>query len=141
MGNNTTNPTAVIFMRARCLGPDGGDREVEQRLINAQRAACVQAARARGAQVIREYGECGGALRIDKRPVLRLMLDELRALHDADYVIVTSLERLAQKTEDMAAILLELEAAGATLVTADTQRDTQHQAIIGREQITAKIGT
>ena len=117
MYNNTTQPMAVIFLRSRHLGADGSDHEVEQWMIAAQRAACKQRAEALGAQIIREYREFGGTGSIDKRPTLRLMLDELRALHDTDYVIVTGTERLARRTEDMAAICLELEAAGARLIT------------------------
>lgn len=118
MNNNTIQPTAVIFLRARYLGSDGRDYEQEQQQIVAQRAACEQRAEALRAQIIREYVEFGGTGSIDKRPVLRLMLDELRALHDAAYLIVTSFDRLARGVDESAAILLEIEASGAQLITA-----------------------
>ena len=113
-----THPTAVVFLRARHLGQGGRDQEREQHLIAHQRAMCEQAGDALGAQIIREYVEFGGSGSIDKRPVLRLMLDELRALHDTTYLIVTSPDRLVRRTHDAAVISLELEAAGTELITA-----------------------
>jgi site-specific DNA recombinase len=138
--NNTTQPTAVIFLRARHLGTDGSDREVAQRMIAAQRTACEQRAEALGAQIIREYVEVGGTGGIDKRPALRLMLDELRALHDADYVVVTSPDRLARKTDDMVAIFLEIEAGGAQLVTAASLLGAEYLAPGQGRKITVKAG-
>jgi len=52
------------------------------------------------------------------------MLDELLALRDVQYVIVTSPDRLTRRADVMATILREIQAAGAELVTAATQTDT-----------------
>ena len=111
---------AVIFMRARDIGSDGHrDRHIEDSMIAAQRQQCLEAADRLNAEVVREYAERGGAGKLDNRPVLQLMLDELRALHDADYVIVTSLDRLTPMSrQDWARLNLELEADGAELVIA-----------------------
>lgn len=127
MHNNITQPTAVIFLRARYQGSDGRDGAHEQQMIAHQRAACRRAAKTLDAHIIREYVEHGGTGRLDKRPVLRLMLDELRALRDADYVIVTSPDRLTRTTHDTAAVLFEIDAAGAELVTAANIISTKHR--------------
>jgi hypothetical protein len=45
---------AVIFLRARHLGPNGGpDHEREQHMIALQRAACERSAKELGAHIIR----------------------------------------------------------------------------------------
>lgn len=122
--NNTTQPTAVIFLRARLRGPHGPDREQEQHMIAWQRAACERAAHKLGAQVIHEYVEYGGTGRIDTRFAVRLMLNELHARHDATYLIVDRAERLARQPHDRAMISLKIQAAGAKLIIAATQTDT-----------------
>ncbi|MGH3722243.1 MAG: recombinase family protein [Pseudonocardiaceae bacterium] len=93
-------------------------------MISWQRAVCEQTARELNAQVIREYVEYGGTGSIDKRPAVRFMLDELRARHDATYLIVARTDRLARQGDDWARISREIQAAGAELVTAATQADT-----------------
>lgn len=118
MNTQTVHKRAVLFLRARHTAQDSNAREWEHQLIGHQRAVCEQAATVLDAKIIREYVEFGGAGSIEKRPTLRLMLDELRALRDTDYVIVASPDRLVRRTHDAAAISLELEAAGAELVTA-----------------------
>jgi DNA invertase Pin-like site-specific DNA recombinase len=118
MHTNTAQKRAVIFLRARHLGIAGRDEAAENRSIENQRDRCLMMAAELDAEVVREYTEHGGAGRIDKRPILRLLLDELRALRDVDYVIVTSHERLARRTDDWARLDLELEAAGAELLIA-----------------------
>lgn len=116
MNTNTTQPVAVIFLRARVAGGDDG-REREQWMIEQQRVQCMALAERLNATVIREYVEYGGVVAIDKRPQLKLMLDELRALRDVSYIIATGPERLARRLDDWAAIDLELAASGAKLVT------------------------
>lgn len=118
MNTKTVHKRAVIFLRARHRTADGNDRAAEERLIAAQRDRCMTAAAKLGADVIREYVEHGGTGSINKRPELRLMLEELRALHDVDYVIVTSMDRLCRKVADAEAIRFELDATGAELVMA-----------------------
>jgi DNA invertase Pin-like site-specific DNA recombinase len=120
MNNPGTQPaTAVAFLRARYLGSDHAhDRSLEERMIDAQRQTCQQLADRLDATIIREYVEFGGTGSIDKRPQLRLMLDELRALHDATYVITENPDRISRRVADWNAVHLELEASGAKLVTA-----------------------
>lgn len=112
MNTKSTQPTAVIFLRARQPGVNAG-----LDLTDVQRKQCMALAERLTATVIREYVEYGGAVAIDKRPQLKLMLDELSALRDVSYVIATGPERLARRLDDWAAIDLELTASGAKLVT------------------------
>jgi DNA invertase Pin-like site-specific DNA recombinase len=95
-------------------------------MVAHQRAACEQAAEALDAEIIREYVEYGGTGRLDKRPTLRLMLDELRALRDVNYVIATGHDRLTRNVHDMTALSFEIDAAGAELVI-DGSISTQQQ--------------
>jgi DNA invertase Pin-like site-specific DNA recombinase len=88
-------------------------------MIDAQRTACRRAAAELGVHVVREYAEHGGTGRIDKRPELRLMLDELRMLRDVRYVITISCDRLWRQVADQAAIQFETDAAGTQLVFAN----------------------
>lgn len=60
----------------------------------------------------------GAAARLHKRSQLRLLLDELRALRDVDYVIVAGVDRLTRNALDYEQIRFELELAGAELVIA-----------------------
>jgi len=104
-------------MRARHTNKTGRDADMEERMIAHQRAECERIARQLHATVIREYVEYGGTGSIAKRPQLRLMLDELLALHDVTYVITEKPDRIARQTNDLRTVHLELEASGATLVT------------------------
>jgi DNA invertase Pin-like site-specific DNA recombinase len=92
-------------------------------MIAWQRAACEQVAHKLGAQVLREYVEYGGTGRLDTRFVVRFMLNELPARHDATYLIVDRADRLARHARDWAMISLKIQAAGAELIIA-TQTDT-----------------
>jgi DNA invertase Pin-like site-specific DNA recombinase len=114
---DTKKPRAVMYLRARHLGPDGTDRAIEEAQIEAQRRACTAVADQLGVALVREYAEHGGTGPIEDRPELRLMLDELTALHDVRYVIATSVDRLARRTSDLRDIRLSVEAAGAEIVT------------------------
>jgi DNA invertase Pin-like site-specific DNA recombinase len=109
MSNTITQPTAVIFLREQ----------------GEQHEACKQAAETLGAQIIRKYVQRDGTGRI-MHPTLRHMLDELLALRDVQHVIVTSPDRLTRRADVMATILREIEAAGATLISA--QQVTSDQA-------------
>jgi DNA invertase Pin-like site-specific DNA recombinase len=120
MNTKTTQKRAVIFMRAREIGAFGlRDRMVERAMIEWQREQCREVAQQLNATVVRENEEHGGTGSIHKRPKLRLMLDELRALRDVDYVIVTRLDRLTRNFADWNQIRFELEAVGAELIIAD----------------------
>lgn len=119
---NTNDTKAVMYLRARYRGSDADEYEVEQRQIEAQRQACMQAAERMGVTLVREYAEHGGTGPIEGRPELRLMLNELTALRDVRYIFVTGLDRLARRAPDLHSIRLEIEAAGAELVTTDEAR-------------------
>lgn len=137
MNNSSVQKRAVIFTRARDIGPGGQrNRHLEDGMIAAQRRQCLEAADRLNAEVIREYAERGGAGKLDNRPVLQLMLDELRALRDAEYVIVTSLDRLTRMSrQDWARLKLELEADGAELVIASDALAGQPAPRIKMEEV------
>lgn len=115
---------AAIWLRSRVIDSDGNDYAAEERHIAAQRRACEHMAERLGAPVTHEYAEHGGTGAIEKRPMLRQMLDELLALPEVGYLIVAGMDRLARNTRDIEAIWLELEAAGVELVIAGEGRLT-----------------
>lgn len=121
--NTTSLPLAVMFLRARTLGIDGSERQIEATQIAWQRHRCQAAAVDLNCTIIREYIEHGGAGGVERRPVLRLMLDEIRALRDVKYVLVASLDRLTRANADWHTLQLEFEAAGVTLVNAGGAAD------------------
>ncbi len=128
MTNHQINAQAILFLRIRRPGSFGSDLQAEQRQLAAQRDACRQIADYLGLTVIREYVEAGGTGSIWRRPALRLLLEELRALRDAAYVITTHLDHLARTTANRQALELELEAAGAQLILAHEFQTTRaHQ--------------
>lgn len=130
---NTKQKRAVIFLHARHLGLTGRDRDAENRMIADQRTRCLLMAAEQDAEVVREYVEHGGAGHIDNRPTVRLLLDELRALRDVDYVIITSYDRLARRGDDWARLDLEFEAAGAKLLIApDGYHEVRCGTLTGR---------
>jgi DNA invertase Pin-like site-specific DNA recombinase len=130
MSTNTTQPGVVMLLRARRLGADHQRSPgIEDAIIEAQRRACRHAAEQLNARLVREYVEHGGTGTIGKRPVLRLLLDELRALRDVRYVIVAKPDRLARRRYDLATIQFELEAAGAELVVADQPLTTRKEVL------------
>lgn len=111
---------AAMFIRANNVNTNGEQRQRYSRdpFIDQQRALCRHAARALNATLIREYVEHGSSGKLTNRPELRLMLDELRALRNLDYLIVTTPDRLTRRTDDWTTITFELAAAGTELVIA-----------------------
>lgn len=78
---------------------------------------CQQAAELLGAQIVRKYVQEHGFGNVAGHS-LRKMLDELLTLRDAQYVIVTSPDRLTRRVDLMATIARELKQVGASLVFA-----------------------
>jgi DNA invertase Pin-like site-specific DNA recombinase len=121
---------AVMFLRARDLGPQGHDRAAEDRQIALQWERCQAVADDMGLTIIREYAEHGGTGSLDERPVLMLMLDELTALHDAAYVITYGLDRLARRSADLERLTLDLDTAGAELLVANQPYYTRQRVAL-----------
>ena len=105
---------AILFIRARNDGPDG--QAATDRQIQMQREAAERAARKLGVQITREYVERGGTDRLERRPIVRQMLAELRQARDAAYVLTYSGDRLARRSADFIAIDDAISASGAELV-------------------------
>src|SRR5258708_27436626 len=110
------NKQAVIFIRARHVGPD--EQAATEMQIAAQREACQQAADKLNARIVREYTERGGTDRVGRRPVVQRMLAELGQARDAAYVITAIGDRLARRGVDFVAIDEALTAAGAEVLFA-----------------------
>ena len=108
---------AVAFIRARHLGTNGRHPVIEAMQVEAQRKECQRIAERLDVAMVDEYLEYGGTGTIGRRPVVRQLLDRLRADPDLGYLIVTSPDRLARRRADWDAISLELEAAQVELVT------------------------
>jgi DNA invertase Pin-like site-specific DNA recombinase len=96
---------------------------------------CEAAAEEIGAAIVHEYIEYGGTGPIAARPAIRQMLGDVGRLLGIRYVLVASLDRLARKPADAAAIQEAVQAAGASLISADTLPRTYlcdpHEAAIG----------
>lgn len=126
---------AAMFIRTNTVNTNGEQRQRYSRdpFIDQQRALCRQSARSLNATLIREYVEHGSSGKLTNRPELRLMLDELRALRDLDYLIVTTPDRLTRRTDDWTTITFELAAAGTELVIAThtmSNRPTRKEATV-----------
>lgn len=77
-----------------------------------------------GLDIIREYVEPGrSATRMDQRPAFQAMLDDVKNLHDVDYVIVYKLSRMNRNRVDDAMVVIELRKYKVTLVSATESID------------------
>jgi DNA invertase Pin-like site-specific DNA recombinase len=129
MTDKQASPQAVLFLRTRQLGSSLSGRQAEQRQLATGRNLCHQAAGQLGLVVIREYIERGDTGLIWQRPTLRLMLEELRTLHDAAYIIAACPDHLTRTLADRRTIELELAATGATLIVASQLPATRLEEI------------
>jgi len=114
MTNNSTRRQAVTFIRVNhsTVGSD----ETYHRNVEWQRQQCQDYADTHGLTIIREYLDEGGGASLEQRPILREMLAELHALHNAAYVIATDQARISRRSEEMEHIRLQLEISDARLV-------------------------
>ena len=124
--NLTTQPAtlknAVVYLRVSTARQATKGGEVEGYSIPAQREACIRKAKDLGAVVVKEFVDAGASARSADRNGLQELLRRVREA-DIDYVIVHKLDRLARSRPDDVAIMLELERAGATLVSTTEQID------------------
>ena len=127
--------SAVVFLRARVLTADPHYHDSEIRHVDRQRELCQSAAERLDAVIVGEYIEYGGTGPIAHRPALRRMLGDLATLLGVRYVLVTSLDRLARKPADAAAITEAIQQAGARILSvADLPRThlgDLHEALLG----------
>jgi DNA invertase Pin-like site-specific DNA recombinase len=116
MSEHDARQHAVAFIRVN-HGAAVSEAAFQQN-IDWQREKCERLAQDRELTIIREYLDEGGGVSLERRPVLRDMLAELLTLRDAASVIATDEARISRKISELQYIRLQLEAAGASLVTA-----------------------
>jgi site-specific DNA recombinase len=114
---------AAIYLRVSTTEQAETDFGAEGFSIPAQREACRRKAEALGATVVEEYLDRGESARSAARPQLQAMLERLRLAGDLAYVIVHKLDRLARSREDDVAIVMDIRAAGAQIISATENID------------------
>lgn len=115
---------AALYLRVSSPGQVNTDYDPEGISIPAQRVACERKAAQLGLDVVAEYVEPGlTATSMDKRPAFQQMLARMREEHDIDYVVVYKLSRMNRNRIDDAFVVMQLRAAGATLVSATESID------------------
>jgi hypothetical protein len=114
-----TAATAVMYMRVNPypkIDPLARfDAENIEELLQRQRTRCREVAQQHGLTITHEYADMTGAVRLNQRPELRRLLDEL-ASRRAQYVIVGDIARLSRSAREVVAIEQRLTAVGATLL-------------------------
>jgi DNA invertase Pin-like site-specific DNA recombinase len=111
--SQTTNNRAVIYMRVNYGAT--GDPQVGAVAIEYQREVCRLVAEERGLTIMGEYIDRGGAISIERRPVLWRLLEKLGA-RDVRYIIVSDLARISHNVRDMTIIEERLMQAGVELL-------------------------
>lgn len=109
-------PMAVIYLRVSTKDQAARGGEAEGFSIPAQREACLRKAETLGAVVVAEFVDAGESARSANRPELKNMLKFI-AHHKVAHVIVHKVDRLARNRADDVEINLQLQAAGAQLVS------------------------
>lgn len=119
---NKEQGSAVLYLRVA-----SADQRDQSDGIRRQRAACMREAERRGFTVVHEFADHGRSTNAVNRAGLRWLL---RAINEQPikYIITSDRVRLARNPADYAVITKRIEQAGATLVFAD--RDSQSDAVM-----------
>lgn len=118
MANTADNPRVIAYMRVSTK------EQADSGLgLSAQRARIAAQAKAKGWGEVRYIEDAGYTARNTKRPGLREAL-ELLDDHQADILIVASLDRLSRSVQDFTAILGRATKRGWGLVAMDLGVDT-----------------
>lgn len=113
---------AVIYLRVSSTQQAETDYDSEGFSIPAQRDACHRKAESLGAEVVQEFLDRGESGTTANRPGLIAMLDRLKA-GDINHVIVHKIDRLARNRADDVAIVMQVRAAGAQVVSTSENID------------------
>jgi|GEM_PF-2388944 len=114
---------AVDILRVSSAAQAETDYDREGLSLPAQRNACTRKATSLEASVVGEFVERGESGRsTTRRSALAAMLTRLKA-RDVDYVVVHKVDRLARKRADDSAILAQIQASGAQLVSVSENID------------------
>jgi site-specific DNA recombinase len=125
----STQPTAVLYLRVSTKDQASRGNDLEGFSIPAQRDAVTRKAQALGAQVIAEFVDAGESARSADRPELQRMLEFLEST-PVTFVIVHKIDRLARNRLDDVMINLALKKAGARLVSVSENVDETPSGIL-----------
>lgn len=115
-GHESRQRRAVLYVRARVLGPDATERAAEeQRFVDQQRRRCRKLAEQLGLTVVAEYTDLGGGTSNRQRPSLNALVDRL-GQGDIANIIVDSFDRLARQREEFFELVETFNAHGACLI-------------------------
>jgi site-specific DNA recombinase len=116
--------SAALYLRVSSPGQVNTDYDPEGISIPAQRTACVRKAEQLGLDIVAEYVEPGlTATSMDKRVAFQELLTRMREQRDIDYVVVYKLSRMNRNRIEDAFVVMQLRAAGATLISATESID------------------
>ncbi len=107
---------AVIYLRVSTKEQAEKGGEQEGYSIPAQREACRRKAEALHAEILEEFIDAGESAKSADRPDLQRLI-EFVDKNKVDYVIVHKIDRLARNRNDDVMINIQLQAAGAHLVS------------------------
>ena len=113
---------AVIYVRVSSAQQADTDYDPEGFSIPAQREACLRKAAGLDAEVVEEFVDRGESAKTANRPGLQALLARLGE-GDISHVIVHKIDRLARNRADDVAIVMEIRAHGAQLVSATENID------------------
>jgi len=100
------------------------DYDPEGLSIKAQRDICRNKALSLGLAVIGEYVELGrSGTNVQGRPEYQAMMQRVTTQRDVDFIMVYQLSRLNRNRTDDAMVMLQMEAAGAKLLSATENID------------------
>ncbi len=108
--------TAVIYLRVSTKEQAEKGGEAEGYSIPAQRDACRRKAQTLNAEILEEFVDAGESAKSADRPHLQRLIAYVSD-HRVNYVIVHKVDRLARNRSDDVMINLELQSAGAHLVS------------------------
>jgi DNA invertase Pin-like site-specific DNA recombinase len=102
---------AVLYLRVASADPR------DQQAVAHQRQGCLRIAAKHGLTVVREYVDLGRPARPAKQAALQQLFTDLAEYSDTAYVIVWNYARLAHDMDYLNAVISELRARGAEVLT------------------------
>ena len=133
---NNLPPQAVLYLRVNNHGT-----RIHHTAMHAQRHACIRRANELGLAVAREYVEHVSDNRLEDRPELQRMLQELREPGRVSCVIVFDHARVAYTMQVYGQIVWALEQVGVRLETASHAHDAASSPDDSLMHLMATIGS
>lgn len=117
--NEAVRRTCVLYLRVSSMSQVETGYDPEGLSIKAQRDICRNKAESLGLAVIGEYVELGrSGTNVQGRPEYQGMMQRVTTQRDVDFIMVYQLSRLNRNRTDDAMVMLQMEAAGAKLLSA-----------------------